>query len=178
MADEPAIRRFYEGWQVYNERMIEAVRRLTPEQLALRASPEHWPLWAIVAHVAGVRTYWLCTVLGEPGVETTPFTDPEGMGWEDDLEHPRSPDELVFALETTWSIVERCLNGWTVDMLDERFERAMPGQLQIHTRQSVLLRLLSHDAYHCGELSQTLGVHGLPEIYLWKPVEVIPQPAR
>lgn len=21
-------------------------------------------------------------------------------------------------------------------------------------------RLLSHDAYHCGELSQTLGIHG------------------
>jgi hypothetical protein len=27
--------------------------------------------------------------------------------------------------------------------------------------------MFSHDAYHCGELSQTLGVHGLPQIDLW-----------
>jgi hypothetical protein len=32
-----------------------------------------------------------------------------------------------------------------------------------------LWRLFSHDAYHCGELSQTLGLHGLPQIDLWRP---------
>ncbi|MEO7119188.1 MAG: hypothetical protein ABIZ34_09485 [Candidatus Limnocylindrales bacterium] len=26
----------------------------------------------------------------------------------------------------------------------------------------------SHDAYHCGELSQALGIHGLPQIDLWR----------
>jgi hypothetical protein len=29
--------------------------------------------------------------------------------------------------------------------------------------------MFSHDAYHCGELSQTLGMHGLPQIDLWPP---------
>jgi len=41
------------------------------------------------------------------------------------------------------------------------------GGVRLHTRQSILLRLLSHDAYHAGELSQTLGVAGLPQIDLW-----------
>jgi hypothetical protein len=29
--------------------------------------------------------------------------------------------------------------------------------------------MFSHDAYHCGELSQTLGRHALPQIDLWRP---------
>ena len=41
------------------------------------------------------------------------------------------------------------------------------GRIQIHTRQSVLMRLITHDAYHCGEVSQTLGGHRLGEIDLW-----------
>ena len=40
---------------------------------------------------------------------------------------------------------------------------------QVHSRASILQRLLTHEAYHCGELSQTLGIHGLPQIDLWRP---------
>jgi hypothetical protein len=31
----------------------------------------------------------------------------------------------------------------------------------------MMLRLLSHDAYHAGEVSQTLGMAGLRQIDLW-----------
>jgi hypothetical protein len=27
--------------------------------------------------------------------------------------------------------------------------------------------MFSHDAYHCGELSQTLGIEQMPQIDLW-----------
>jgi hypothetical protein len=54
-------------------------------------------------------------------------------------------------------------------MLFEQFERQAGEETQVHTRQSVLIRLLSHDAYHCDELSQTLGIRGLPQIDLWRP---------
>ena len=37
----------------------------------------------------------------------------------------------------------------------------------VHTRGSVLQRVFSHDLYHCGELSQTLGIAGLPQIDPW-----------
>lgn len=33
--------------------------------------------------------------------------------------------------------------------------------MQLHTRQSVLMRLITHEAYHSGELALTLGGHGL-----------------
>ena len=77
---------------------------MSDEQLDIRPAPEGWPIWATVGHTAGVRVYWLCGVLGEPGAETTPFADPlSDHGWEDDLDHPRRADELVLALDTTCS---------------------------------------------------------------------------
>lgn len=165
-----SVRRIYDRWPQYNRRLTEVIGAMTDEQLAIRPSPERWPIWATVGHTAGVRPYWLCTVLGEPGAEMTPFADlGDDIGWEDDLDHPRGTTELVTALETTWAIVEGCLDRWTADMLDEVVERRSAGSIQLHSRASILQRMLTHDAYHCGELSQTLGIHGLPQIDLWRP---------
>jgi uncharacterized damage-inducible protein DinB len=163
-----SIRRFYDQWPQYNQRLTEIVGAMTDEQLAIRPSPEGWPIWATAGHDAGTRVYWLCGVLGEPGAETTPWPDPNGYGWEDDLDHPRSAAELVRALDATWSIIERCLDGWTPEMLEQTVERPRDGRLEVHSRASILQRMLTHDAYHCGELSQTLGIHGLPQVDLWR----------
>jgi hypothetical protein len=84
-------------------------------QLAIRPSADRWPIWATVGHTAGARVYWLCDVIGEPGAETTPFPDAATTGWEDDLDHPRSADELVEALDSTWRLIESCLDRWTPD---------------------------------------------------------------
>jgi uncharacterized damage-inducible protein DinB len=165
-----SIRPFYDRWPTYNQRLVEVTGAMSAEQLALRPDPERWPIWATVGHIAGVRVYWLCGVLGEPGADSTPFTDPlSGVGWEDDEDTARNADELVMALETTWRIVDSCLDRWTPAMLGESFTRVYSGKQQVHTRASVIQRLLTHDAYHCGELSQTLGIQGLPQIDLWRP---------
>ncbi|HLO36061.1 MAG TPA: DinB family protein [Candidatus Deferrimicrobium sp.] len=163
------IRRFYDRWPQYNRRLAEVVGAMTAGQLAIRPSSDGVPIWATVGHTAAARVYWLCGVVGEPGAATTPWPDPVGEGWEDDLDHPRSAAELVGAVETTWAIVDGCLDRWTPEMLDETVERSCGGEPQVHTRASILQRLLTHEAYHCGELSQTLGIHGLPQIDLWRP---------
>ena len=164
------IRPFYDRWPQYNRRLTEIVGAMTDEQLAIRPSPDRWPIWATVGHTAGTRVYWLCNVLGEPGAAATPFPDPTALdGWEDDLDHPRSAGELVTALDTTFAIIDRCLDVWTPAMLDEVVERPLGDQRQLHSRSSIVQRMFSHEAYHCGELSQTLGIHGLPQIDLWRP---------
>jgi uncharacterized damage-inducible protein DinB len=169
-SSDTSVARFYEGWQIYNERIVEVVRDLSAKELKVRPAPDRWPIWATVGHTAGTRVYWLCGVFGEPGAEKTPFSDPlSGIGWEDDLDTPRTAAELTEALETTWQIIAGCLERWTPDMLFEQFERQAGKKTQVHTRQSVLIRILSHDAYHSGELSQTLGIHSLPQIDLWRP---------
>jgi uncharacterized damage-inducible protein DinB len=158
----------FEGWQRVQARLIDRMRKAGPEQLQLRAAGDGWPVWAIVSHVAGARVYWLCGVLKEPGAETTPFPDLSGVGWEDRLDVPRRSEELVHALETSWRIVESCLERWTPEMLGETFTRQYAGQVQLHTRQSVLTRLVMHDAFHCGEASLVLGMHGLGSLDPWE----------
>jgi uncharacterized damage-inducible protein DinB len=162
------IRPFYDRWPQYNRRLTEVVAALSEEQLAIRPDPDRWPIWATVGHTAAARVYWLCTVLGEPGADTTPFGDPNGEGWEDDLGHPRSADELVWALDSSWAIIDRCLDEWTPEFLAETVERRYLDTRQLHSRSSIIQRLLTHEAYHCGELSQTLGIVGLPQIDLWR----------
>jgi uncharacterized damage-inducible protein DinB len=159
----------YNMWPQYNRRLREIIGAMTTEQLAIRPSPDGWPIWATVGHNAGARVYWLCDILGEPGAERTPFTPGSEVGWEDDLDHPRSADELVEALDSTFRIIEGCLDRWTPEMLTDPIRREYGDTVQVHTRSSILQRLLTHDAYHCGELSQTLGIHALPQIDLWRP---------
>ena len=54
-------------------------------------------------------------------------------------------------------------------MLTDEIERSFGDTVQIHTRSSILQRMLTHEAWHAGELSQTLGIHGLPQPDLWRP---------
>ena len=55
-------------------------------------------------------------------------------------------------------------------MLDETARREGRGRVQLHTRQSVLMRLITHDAYHAGEIALTLGIHGRDPLDLWPPL--------
>jgi uncharacterized damage-inducible protein DinB len=164
-----SIRQFYDRWPQYHRRLVEAVGALTEVQLAMRPSSEHWPIWATVGHVAGVRVYWLCHVLGEPGADATPWPDIADDGWEDAPDRPRTAAELVGALEATWAVIDDVLDRWTPDMLGVEFERLYGDRRQIHTRVSVLQRLISHEAYHVGEISLTLGLNGVEPVYIWAP---------
>jgi len=160
--------RFYAEWPRYNRRIRDAVRVMTEADLALTVpGSNHWPVWAVVGHMAGTRPYWLCEIAGEPGRESTPFTDPSGLGWEDDLDHQRSAAELVEALEVTWAVVAATLERWTPEMLDETIERDGRSGRQSHSRQSILLRMINHDAYHVGEIGLALTTNGREPIDLW-----------
>ena len=160
----------YEGWQRIQAHLVNRLPHLGPDELELKASADGWPIWAMVSHLAGARVYWLCGIFKEPGAETTPFTSPLGEGWEDHLDIPRRSDELMAAVESSWRIVEWCLKRWTPEMLGETFTRPRGAEVQRHTRHSVLTRLVMHDAFHCGEASLVLGMHGLAPMDPWEPI--------
>jgi uncharacterized damage-inducible protein DinB len=170
MAVNISVAPIFDGWQRTQASLMHRLPNLGPRELQLRASPEGWPIWAIMSHLAVVRVYWLCGVLKERGAETTPFQDPLGEGWEDRLDVPRRSGELIFAVESSWQIVESCLARWTPEMLGQTFTRVREGNLQQHTRQSVLTRLVMHDAFHCGEVSTLLGAHGFESMDPWEPI--------
>jgi uncharacterized damage-inducible protein DinB len=163
-----SIRPFYADWAGYNRRIAEGLARLTPEDLSLQApGSDHWPIWAIAGHMAGTRVFWLCEIFGERGIEMTPWPNGTSMGWEDDLTTPRSADELVEALTSTWQVIEGCLARWTPATLGKTFDRGEGDRHEVHTRQSILLRMINHEAYHVGEISLTLGANGRTPIDLW-----------
>jgi hypothetical protein len=163
------IRAAYGMWPQYNRRFSEVIGGLTDAQLAIRPAPDLLPIWAAVGHTAAMRVYWLCEVVGERGAETTPFWDGAAtVDWADDLDHPRSADELAAGMDASFAIVEACLDSWTFEMLADEVERRYLDSVQAHTRASILQRLLTHEAWHAGELSQTLGINGLPQMDLWR----------
>lgn len=66
-----------------------------------------------------------------------------------------------------FAIVERALDTWTLDSLDEEIRRTFGGEEWVHTRGSVIQRVFSHDVWHAAEINESLARHGLPQIDLW-----------
>lgn len=153
MPEELKLATFFPGWDGYQRLLVGAIAPLTTAQLALRAAPELNPAWMLAAHIASCRVGWFQQLLGEG--------DP-GLGaihdWDADGAAPRSAAELVAALTTTWEMVSACLARWGPALLDDWFER--PGRPP-RTRGWVIWHVLEHDIHHGGELSLTLGAHGL-----------------
>ena len=165
---ELTIRPAYVTWPRWNRRLRDAVAAMTAEQLALRPSPDRWPTWATVGHAACQRVFWLCDFAGEPGAETTRFTNAAyDCPGDDDLDHVLDAETLVEALDATFRIVERCLDRWTLDMLDEVIRREDFGEGWVHLRGAVIQRVFAHDVYHCAEVNETLTLAGLPQIDPW-----------
>ena len=162
-------------WPQYNRRLRDVVASMTDEQLAIPVvghgpvpSDERWPVWATVGHTCCQRVFWLCDFLGEPGADTTPFTNAAyNCPGDDDLEHPLDAEALVNALDSSFAIVQTCLDRWTLDMLDEEIRRTFGEEEWVYTRGSVIQRVFAHDIYHCAELNEALAIAGLPQIDLW-----------
>jgi hypothetical protein len=162
------IRPAYSTWPKYNQRLRDVVAAMTEEQLALQPSPERRPLWATIGHTACQRVFWLGDVAGEPGAQTTPFTNAAyDCPGDDDLEHVLSAAQLVEAIDSTFRVVEACLDRWSVASLSEELRHPEWDDSWVHTRGFVLQRVFSHDVYHCAELNETLGMAGLAQVDLW-----------
>ena len=80
-------------------------------------------------------------------------------------EHSRS----TTILEATWSLVDSCLQRWTEADLDARFQRPVPntaGERPWRDRRFIIWHVAEHDLHHGGEISFSLGMHGVHAIDL------------
>jgi uncharacterized damage-inducible protein DinB len=145
---------FYKGWDRYQTLLTETIAPLTTEQLALRSSPSMWPVGRLAAHILATRIGWFQQMVSDLAPELVAL-DP----WDMDDAPPRTADELVSGLNASWSMVQRYLNEWTPDMLNDPFVGRRGRE---RTRQWIIWHVLEHDIHHGGELCLTLGMHGLP----------------
>lgn len=166
--DDLTIRPAFSTWPLFNDRLRDTVAALTDEHLALTPTPDRWPMWATIGHLACQRVFWLCDAAGEPGADTTPFTDAgHDCPGDDDLEHILGPQELVDALDSTFRIVEARLDAWTLDMLGEEIRHPDSDPDWVYTRGAIIQRVFAHDVSHASELNEMLGRSGLPQMELW-----------
>ena len=155
-------------WGLLNRRLAEAVEPLSDEQLASTLGPDRWPLWAVVGHLACQRVFWLCDFAGESGAATTPFTN---AAWscpgDEDLDNVLNAEQLVHALSSTFAIVDRALDNWTLESLGQEIDRSDLEPGWVHSRGFVIERVRAHDLWHAAEASEILTAMGLPPIDPW-----------
>lgn len=162
------IRSAFMRWPEQQRALREAVSRLSDEQLLLQPTPDRWPLWATIGHLACQRVFWLCDFAGEPGADTTRFTNAgSNCPGDDDLVNVLGSAELVEALDSTFAIVERVLDTWTVDSLGEIIEHPEWGDDRRHARGWIINGTYGHDVWHAAEVNETLTRNGLEPIDLW-----------
>ena len=174
MTADVTLATFTAGWREHQRLLLDALRDLQPEHLALRAGPDGWTIWQIASHMAGARAFWFHDVLREGDdalrdmfrIErtTVPGLSLEDAGWKDDETHPRTASEIVDAFGRTWAMIDGCLGRWTSDDLAVGFTR--DGYDRGSTRAWVIWHLIEHEGHHGGEISSILGSNGLPALDL------------
>lgn len=147
---------FYKGWNDYQTLLIKALAPLSPEQLAVRAAPHLRSIGDIATHIIGARARWFHNLMGEGGQEFAALG-----AWDRKEMSTRNATELVSALEMTWQVIQEALARWTPAEWEQTYEGEDAGEPVSFTRQWVIWHLIEHDLHHGGEISLTLGMHGL-----------------
>ncbi|MEZ4736856.1 MAG: DinB family protein [Caldilineaceae bacterium] len=140
----------HQRWRDQQDELTRVITPLTAEQLALRAASHLHSIGEMVAHLVAARV----RMLGEDDPETAPMAK-----WDDDYAVAHDLVVLRHGLTSSWQMIEQTMQRW----------RAANGlEAATDERRALLLSYaLKHEFHHGGELSLTLGMHGL-EAPEWK----------
>ena len=165
-----SLARFYKGWDVYQQHLVEAIAPLTLEQLALRSSAQNWSVGMLVSHIVSTRVWWFHTRMGAGSADLAPL----GL-WDENEEEPLRPAaELIAGLERTWQMIQDALAHRVPGDLAQPFPYPYPSDYPYPIEESrrqrscqwIIWHVLEHDIHHGGELSSILGSHGLAAVDL------------
>ena len=158
MADEHfMLSTIYSNWKTYQEHIKAALVPLTAEQLALRAAPHLRSIGENAAHIIGCRAGWFTFVLKEDcGEDVKAYTE-----WDTAGAPERTPAELAEALDRTWQCMAERIERWSDDDMRQTFEDDWDGKIVHLSRGWIVWHVMEHDLHHGGELSLTLGMHGV-----------------
>lgn len=143
--------RVFHSWLDYQHALTRAVAPLTPAQLQQRPLPGRRTPGEIAEHIVFGRAFHLGRALGDSSAALTPY-----LAWDRSADPPRTAEEIVRGLETTWSVIERTI-------MRGRATDDVSGDGDATTLQAVW-GLLDHDLPHAGQLSLLLRAGGLPGV--------------
>jgi uncharacterized damage-inducible protein DinB len=152
---------FDRSWQAYGQRLREALSPLTAQQLSLRSAPGLRSIGEIAMHIIGCRVSWLIEFLGESmDEELKEYAARNEAALRQ--ETPALPAaELVKGLDLSWRLMADCRSRWSSADMRQTFTDDWDGEKVELSRAWVVWHPLEHDLHHGGELSLTLGIHGL-----------------
>ncbi|HKB48291.1 MAG TPA: DinB family protein, partial [Ktedonobacterales bacterium] len=69
---------------------------------------------------------------------------------------------LVQGLDRTWQVMADRMARWSPADMQETFPDDWDGTIVHLSRAWIVWHLIEHDLHHGGEVSLTLGMHGIP----------------
>jgi uncharacterized damage-inducible protein DinB len=151
--DNATLATFYESWKLYQDHLSQAIAPLTSEQVGLRGAPGLRTIGELVAHIIGARVGWFGHFLGEDVGTLGRWREPDAL--------LRDAAALVGGLDDSWRLMADALARWSDADMHKTFAREREGVHYELSRAWVVWHLLEHDLHHGGEVSLTLGIHGL-----------------
>ncbi len=152
---------FYTSWKAYQDHIKGALAPLTAEQLQLRAAPHLRSIGENALHVIACRAYWFTDFLGEDcGEEMKVYAGWNKVALTLGATIPPTP-KMMQGLDYTWQFMADCLDRWSPDEMRQTFPDDWDGKQVDVSRAWVVWHVMEHDLHHGGELSLTLGTHGL-----------------
>ena len=152
---------FYTCWKEYQDHIKRALAPLTASQLEMHAAPHLRSIGETALHIIACRAFWFNEFLGEKGGEEIKVY----TGWNEialELGAPvPSVAELIQGLDYTWQFLADCLARWSSADMEQTFPDDWNGLIVNLSRAWVVWHVMEHDLHHGGELSHTLGMHGL-----------------
>jgi uncharacterized damage-inducible protein DinB len=151
---------FYTEWKRYQDGVKQAIVPLSAEQLRLRAAPDLRTIGENVAHIVATRVGWFMNYMGENDPQVAPL---ETWDHSDKPQPERSAAELAAGMDASWKFMQDRFDRWTPADMTHTFPHDDPEWRDTHvtSRSWVVWHVLEHDLHHGGEVSLTLGIHGL-----------------
>jgi uncharacterized damage-inducible protein DinB len=110
----------------------------------------------LARHMISSRAGWFHNILGEGDDAFGAY-----HAWDRSDAPTRRAGELVEGLIATWCAMQSALAHFTHADLTETLTGVRKGHSYAHQRGWVVWHVLEHDLHHGGEISFSLGMHGL-----------------
>jgi uncharacterized damage-inducible protein DinB len=152
---------FFKGWKVYQDRLVAAIAPLTAGQLSMRTIPRLRSVDEIARHIIGARARWFYL-----GFEVGGDAFKDFGTWDRRDAPPRNADELVQAITATWEGMHKAIDEWTPEEWAQTWPGEDESEPEVVTPHWIIWHLIEHELYHGGEISITLGAHGIQGVEL------------
>jgi uncharacterized damage-inducible protein DinB len=150
-----------------NAKMLDACRKLTPEQYAAEPVPGWTSVRATVYHIVIVTDGWLRTLADDPD-----------QSFPTEAEVP-TVDDAVRILERAYGTLDGVLPKLTPELLATPRTFKRRGRIANLPPWVVLRHVVNHTTYHRGQVASKLKRFGIQQAetdLVWWAIEQIPQP--